>query len=142
MWAIVAAGVWACWQWLPHDWLWPRTVWTGWLIVPAALNWIYFLGGGLWANRAPARSAGAVEQVVTRGVYAKVRHPIYSADIFLAWGVACFWPAVWLVVGTVWGAVVLAGWMKLEESVLVRRFGDAYRDYQHRVPMIVPRYFR
>ncbi|MBI5397532.1 MAG: hypothetical protein HZA91_19725 [Verrucomicrobia bacterium] len=142
MWAIVAAGVFACWQWLPHELLWAQPVWTAWLIVPAALNWLYFFLGGVWANRAPARSAGSVEGVVTEGVYAKVRHPIYSADIFLAWGCVCVWPAVWIAAAVAWGTLVLIAWMKLEETVLARRFGAAYREYQRRTPMVVPRWFR
>lgn len=142
MWVIVAAGAFACWRWSPHTLLWPQTIWTAWLIVPAAVNWLYFFLGGVWANRTPARSAGSVERLVTDGVYAKVRHPIYSADIFLAWGIVCFHPAAWLAAGVAWGTAALIVWMKLEETVLARRFGDAYRDYQRRVPMIVPRWFR
>jgi protein-S-isoprenylcysteine O-methyltransferase Ste14 len=142
MWVIVAAGTFASWRWLPHTLLWPQMAWTAWLIVPAVANWLYFFLGGVWANRTPARSAGSVAGVVTHGVYAKVRHPIYSADIFLAWGIVCVHPAAWLAAAVVWGTVVLLAWMRLEEAVLLRRFGDAYREYQRRVPMIVPRWFR
>lgn len=71
-----------------------------------------------------------------RGPYLWVRHPLYSVMILLIWSSPhltvdrllfnVLWTA-WIVVGTV-----------LEERDLVADFGDAYRDYQRRVPMLVP----
>ena len=71
-----------------------------------------------------------------RGPYRWVRHPLYGLFLVLLW--AC--PDVtadrilfavlftaWLVVGT-----------RLEERDLVRQFGESYREYQRRVPMLVP----
>ncbi len=64
-----------------------------------------------------------------------VRHPWYCA--FIPW--------LWL--GPLDGAAVVSSaaltlylWIGtvLEEQKLVRRFGDAYRDYQRHVPMLLP----
>lgn len=73
-----------------------------------------------------------------RGPYRLVRHPLYLFMIVLFW---CdpimttdrllfnvLWTS-WVVVGTV-----------LEERDLVEDFGDAYRDYQSNVPMLIPHF--
>lgn len=73
-----------------------------------------------------------------RGPYRWVRHPLYLFMIVLLW---CnpimttdrllfnvLW-TIWIVVGTV-----------LEERDLVDDFGDAYRDYQSNVPMLIPHF--
>lgn len=75
-----------------------------------------------------------------RGPYRWVRHPLYLFMIVLFWSCPVIsvdrllfnilW-TVWVVVGTI-----------LEERELVDDFGDAYRDYQEKVPMLLPRGFR
>ena len=72
-----------------------------------------------------------------RGLYRWVRHPLYSGSFLIIWLnpvmtrnllVLTFWLSVYLIVGA-----------KLEERRLVHAFGDAYRQYQQRVPMFIPR---
>jgi protein-S-isoprenylcysteine O-methyltransferase Ste14 len=71
-----------------------------------------------------------------RGPYKWVRHPLYLFVILMIWAYPqltidrllfnVLWTA-WIVVGT---------W--LEERDLVAEFGDQYREYQQRVPMLIP----
>jgi protein-S-isoprenylcysteine O-methyltransferase Ste14 len=114
-----------------------------------------FLGAGavfLWAIRAlgsfdtfgvrpiRARLRGESESpalpLAIRGPYCFVRHPLYSVFLVLLWAAPDLTAdrllfnglfSAWIVVGSV-----------LEERDLVREFGDAYRDYQRRVPMLIP----
>jgi protein-S-isoprenylcysteine O-methyltransferase Ste14 len=70
------------------------------------------------------------------GPYRWVRHPLYLCSIVMIW--TCpdvtkdrllfnlLW-TVWIVIGSY-----------LEEIDLVAEFGDAYREYQKRVPMLIP----
>lgn len=70
------------------------------------------------------------------GFNACVRHPIYLGSLLLFWGLAqsqlgmanALWASVYILVGA-----------HFEERDLLARYGDAYRDYRQRVPMIVPR---
>lgn len=71
-----------------------------------------------------------------RGPYRWVRHPLYFFCLLMIWShpdlttdrlLFNLFFTVWIVVGTV-----------LEERDLVGVFGDRYREYQHRVPMLVP----
>lgn len=98
------------------------------------------LAAMLWALGALGTNISIVPQareVVTHGPYARVRHPLYTAEIFNVIG---------LCLGTV-GAlpwVVLVGLVifqflraRREEALLVDRL-PGYADYQSRTPMLVP----
>jgi len=71
-----------------------------------------------------------------RGPYRWVRHPIYALFLLMIWASPdvtadrllfnVLW-TIWMVVGT-----------RLEEQDLAAEFGDDYRTYQRRVPMLVP----
>ena len=73
---------------------------------------------------------------VFRGPYRWVRHPVYFFLIVLCW--TC--PVVTadrLLFDVLWTAWVVMGAI-LEERDLVAAFGDAYREYQRKVPMLIP----
>lgn len=74
--------------------------------------------------------------LITRGPYRWVRHPLYLAALMLVWS----YPDLTLdrlllnLLFTVW---VIAGTL-LEERKLVSTYGETYRSYQHKVPMMIP----
>ncbi len=78
--------------------------------------------------------------LMIRGPYRWVRHPLYLCCLMAIWAVQeltadrllynIMWTG-WIVVGTI-----------LEERDLLAFFGTAYRDYQERVPMLIPRRIR
>ena len=75
------------------------------------------------------------EPLRLNGLHRYVRHPAYLASFMLLWGR----------VGTeaqlataIWGSLYLIIGMQFEERRLVRLYGDAYRDYQARVPQVLP----
>jgi protein-S-isoprenylcysteine O-methyltransferase Ste14 len=73
---------------------------------------------------------------VVRGPYRWVRHPLYFFSMLLIWSCPdlsldrllynILW-STWIIVGSV-----------LEERDLVADFGEPYRDYQRKVPMLIP----
>ncbi len=73
---------------------------------------------------------------VARGPYRYVRHPLYLFSLLLTWSAPrlstdqllfnVLW-TIWIIVGT-----------RLEERDLLRDFGEAYREYQLSVPMLLP----
>jgi methanethiol S-methyltransferase len=73
---------------------------------------------------------------IVRGPYLWVRHPLYLLVIMTVWScpdltldrfILNVLLTIWMCVGAV-----------LEEADLVADFGDQYRDYQNRVPMLIP----
>ncbi len=141
MWLIVIIGIALAFRFVPHRVLFHRGVLSVIVLILTAINWFYFFIGASLVHREVVRSAAEITHLVTTGVYAKVRHPIYSADILLAWGIFLMFPRLDFLIAAVWLTIVLVIWMKLEEHALIARFGDEYIRYKAKTPMFIPHYF-
>ena len=80
------------------------------------------------------------QQLVTSGIRARIRHPIYLAHFseMLAWTIG-----TGLVVCVVLSAMAILGGIFLiraEDAELEQRFGDPYRRYRTKVPALLPRF--
>jgi protein-S-isoprenylcysteine O-methyltransferase Ste14 len=73
---------------------------------------------------------------VVRGPYRWVRHPLYFCVVVLIWASPDL-TADRLLLNVLWTAWIVVGTI-LEESDLLADFGAVYRDYQQRVPMLIP----
>lgn len=65
-----------------------------------------------------------------------MRHPLYLFTLVMIWSCPDL-TADRLLFDVLWTAWIF-GATRLEERDLVRDFGDLYREYQARVPMLVP----
>jgi protein-S-isoprenylcysteine O-methyltransferase Ste14 len=122
---------------------------SAWTWLPAAM----LFGGGIWIYRQASRdfsgkqlggvpelhSGNQEQRLITRGIRARVRHPVYLGHLceMLAWSlgsglVVCYALTCLAVVS---GAVMI----QMEDAELERRFGDEYRTYRLTVPAIIPR---
>ncbi len=78
-------------------------------------------------------------ELLTKGCYSRVRHPIYSI-----WGFLIL-PGFSLIVGGFMLFLPVIYWLSVlafigeEERALERRFGDEWRRYAERTPRFVPR---
>jgi protein-S-isoprenylcysteine O-methyltransferase Ste14 len=81
------------------------------------------------------------QRLVITGVRKRVRHPIYLGHLceMIAWSIGSGMAVCWLL--TAFAIVTGAVMIWAEERELVVRFGDSYRDYQQKVPMLVPKLF-
>ena len=105
----------------------------------ASLKHFDALGADSLLARVREKPATAMPLTI-RGAYRWVRHPIYSSLILMVWASPdvtadrllfnLLW-SVWMVVAT-----------RLEERDLAADFGEAYRDYQRRIPMLLPNSLR
>ena len=71
-----------------------------------------------------------------KGFYRRVRHPLYFLVLLMIW--TC--PDLTgdrILFNLMWTAWIIVGAM-LEERDLENMFGDAYRDYQKQVPLLIP----
>lgn len=74
--------------------------------------------------------------LTAKGPYLWVRHPLYFFGLIMIWA----YPHLShdrLLFNIMWTGWIIIGTM-LEERDLVADFGDGYRDYQRRVPMLIP----
>jgi protein-S-isoprenylcysteine O-methyltransferase Ste14 len=104
------------------------------IIVMGILQTDLWYFAGLRQVVAPDETAPPV--MITTGLYAWMRHPLYTGALLLIW----LLPVMTLNLLTLF--VILTIYLivgaKLEEQRLIREFGDQYREYQRRVPMLIP----
>ncbi len=77
-------------------------------------------------------------RLVTTGIYACTRHPMLFGLTLLPLGVALLLgsPTFILVVAPLEALFILAMILTLEEREAVAKFGEAYREYRKRTPLI------
>jgi protein-S-isoprenylcysteine O-methyltransferase Ste14 len=88
------------------------------------------------AELEPARHR---QQLITTGIRARVRHPIYLGHLceIAAWCIGTGLVALYALAAfaVISGAIMI----RMEDRELEARFGDAFRAYRQRVPGVVPR---
>jgi len=79
-------------------------------------------------------------QLVTDGLYAYIRHPLYTAGLIFIWlspEMTINRLALWIILSL----YILIG-IYFEERKLLNDFGAAYADYKVRTPMLIPNPFK
>jgi len=77
-------------------------------------------------------------ELVTKGIFRYIRHPMYSSLLFLSWG-------IWLKepLAATLPVALLASWLlwltaKRDEQECLTYFGDSYREYMTRTKRLIP----
>jgi protein-S-isoprenylcysteine O-methyltransferase Ste14 len=97
--------------------------------------WARVVLGGNWSGSVTFKED---HELIVRGPYALVRHPIYTALLLMYLGTE-------LAIGTVGGLVgwpifFLSFWIKFrqEEALMIAHFGEQYSVYRKRVRALIP----
>ena len=123
--------------------------------LPPWLGWIGWLGAALFAgalvllrkahtdlgkNWSPSLQIVPEQRLVTEGIYATLRHPIYAA-VWLSMIAQALLLNNWIagLGGIVTFLPVYLVRVPKEERLMIEQFGEAYRDYMHRVGGIFPK---
>jgi protein-S-isoprenylcysteine O-methyltransferase Ste14 len=140
MWLLLAA--------VTEHWRNLRLYHRAWCWIPAAA----LFGAGLVLYKlsgigfSPAQLGGLPEvlpdrqqSLVTTGIRARVRHPVYLAHLceMLAWSIGTGLAVCWVL--TVFAVTTGAVMIKMEDEELENRFGEEYSQYRLRVPAVLPR---
>ena len=92
----------------------------------------------LGRNRTPFPRPRAGSELVQRGIYARVRHPLYTSVMLASLG----WALIWQSVASFVVALILIPFFhakaRREERWLREQF-PSYADYERRVPRFLPR---
>jgi protein-S-isoprenylcysteine O-methyltransferase Ste14 len=120
----------------------PFPVWrlmAGAPVLAVAVVLFYRSHADLDTNWSVMLTIRAQHHLVTNGVYARVRHPMYGALMLMALAQAAFVPN-WLaaIAAPVSLGLFLPTRVRREERMLQDTFGDAYRDYMRRTNRLVP----
>ncbi|EJW09674.1 hypothetical protein A33M_1047 [Rhodovulum sp. PH10] len=127
-----------------HEWLWPSSALASMGLVFRLVVAALLIGGGgalavigerrfkaAGTEALPWRAATAL---VTDGLYARMRNPMYVGLGLAMLGIAFAFGSDWLLLLLIPAALVLHyGVVLREERYLERKFGDAYRVYKTRV---------
>ena len=93
----------------------------------------------LGRNRTPHPAPRPGSTLVTTGIYARIRHPLYAAMMAMGLGWACFWSSGIALVLAVLFISFLHAKARFEERLLCARFDD-YPGYAARVPRYLPKW--
>ena len=115
-------------------------------VVTFALAWGLIVAGAIpvivghlqlgWRTHLPS----VRDDLLTTGLYGRVRHPIYAGGVLVFTGVALLHPTMPFLAACALGTVFLFIQGKLEEIDLLQRL-PAYREYAQSVPAYIPRLF-
>ena len=122
--------------------LWLLPAWLGWSMVGLVVAGFLFSWwgrlhlGALWSATIIRREG---HRIVDTGPYALVRHPIYTAIIAGAIGLAVVKATPIALAGAALIAIGFRLKARVEEDYLAAELGqDAYASYRRRVPMLIP----
>ena len=97
--------------------------------------WARFCIGKNWSARIELKQG---HQLIRRGPYAIVRHPIYLGFMLATLGTAIAF-AEWS--GLLAFALIVLAWgykARLEESAMIEQFGSEYEEYRRNVKGFIP----
>lgn len=115
----------------------------GWGAIPllAAAFWLFWYShstiGHYWSIQVRLK---AEHQLVTRGPYRYIRHPLYTA-LFLGYLGTLLAQQSWMLLA--WFPVFVASYLLFateEENVMEDAFGETYRAYRRRTGMFLPKW--
>ena len=129
---LVAAGcgvlLWFTFEYIDEGVWRPRHVAGLAIVVPSLLLWMlarYQLGSAFTA-RLDAR------HLVTRGLYSRIRHPIYVFAELLSVGIFLFLGRPWFFALFLVSVPLQLRRARREDATLEKAFGDEYREYRQR----------
>ena len=117
--------------------------WAGWLgviLILGALTVFWRAHIDLGLNWSPSLEIREKHELITRGVYGVIRHPMYASQ----------W--IWVIAQPLLLQNWIAGWLdllifipfyilrvKAEEQLMLEQFGDQYRSYMQEVGAVIPK---
>ncbi len=118
----------------------PLQGWLGAAVALAALTMFYLSHRALGRNWSISLDVRETHKLVTDGVYARVRHPMYTAFWLWALAQALLLPN-WIagLSGLVGFGTLYAFRVGREEKLMLDAFGNEYRAYMARTARLVPR---
>ena len=147
IWIVMLIGgsglsLWLDWRWF-HSWF-VNPIFHLVALAVGALLLRFVLRTSRYTGRLLARTGREgdiprmeTNKLVTTDVYGCMRHPMHFGLLFFPWSVALILgsPSFILLIAPLEMLFMIAMIKLVEEPEAIRKFGDAYREYQRQVPM-------
>lgn len=78
-------------------------------------------------------------ELMITGIHKFVRHPLYTGTFIFIWGLLIVFPYIHVLISASIITIYTLIGLRFEEQKLEKEFGDAYKIYKQRVPMLIPR---
>jgi protein-S-isoprenylcysteine O-methyltransferase Ste14 len=117
----------------------PLFAWLGLFFAIAALGMFHLTHRALGRNWSISLDVREGHQLITDGIYRRVRHPMYAA--FWLWAIAqALLLPNWVagLAGLVGFGTLFFGRVAREERMMLEAFGDSYRAYMARTGRVFP----
>lgn len=118
----------------------PIPVLVGFMVMFVGMGLNLLVRRDLGKNWVPLSKTTKGQELITDGIYSKVRHPFYLSILILFGGVAIM---AWNLYGLLFFILFLIAVIiriKKEEKGLIAKFGDKYKKYREDTAMLVPKY--
>jgi len=143
---LITVGLTAVWLWNPFLFAWaafPLPEWVRWMGVGGfafGIAWLIWMFISLGSNLTDTVVTRRKAYFVDRGPYRYVRNPMYSGILMVGISLG-FALGTWMVpLAATLMFLILARRTRIEETYLIARFGDEYRNYMSRVGRFFPRF--
>jgi protein-S-isoprenylcysteine O-methyltransferase Ste14 len=117
--------------------------WVGWIgtILFACASWLLWrTHADLGKNWTPTLAIREEHKLVTNGIYRYIRHPMYASHIL--WAIAQVMMLHNWIAGYSFIIFMVPHYLlrvNSEENMMIKQFGDEYRDYMKKTGRILPR---
>jgi protein-S-isoprenylcysteine O-methyltransferase Ste14 len=138
MWLIILIGVALSLLFISWQKMFADNVLSFVLFFLAAIYWLIIFIAAWSVHCQAIRNTAEIDKIISTGIYRRVRHPMYSGDIILAWGFFLAFPYLSVLIGVLWLTVILLFWARLEEKAMTKKFGQTYLKYKSETPMLIP----
>jgi protein-S-isoprenylcysteine O-methyltransferase Ste14 len=112
---------------------------TGWVLTVAGLLGLVIAQTQMGLSWRVGIDTGRRTELVTDGLFARVRNPIFTGMLTTTLGIVAVTPSPWTMMGWLFLVYVLALQARLEESHLLSTHGSDYARYSARTGRFLPR---
>lgn len=119
------------------------SAWAGWLgviIIAGAVFVFWRAHADLGLNWSPTLEIREKHELITRGIYGIIRHPMYTSQFLLVFAQPLLlqnWIAGWSGLIAFIPFYILR--VKAEEKMMLDSFGDKYEEYRKQVGGVIPK---
>ena len=90
-------------------------------------------------NWSPLAGTSAEQSLIKSGIYAHIRHPIYTSGILLSLGLALITSSLWGLALFILALIAFVVRINAEEKALLAKFGVEYQEYAQNTGALLPK---